>query len=90
MSQKEILEESLNGELSTGESTELVRLKAIEGTPFKMLFKNGMFYVCWGKYLLTDGHAKEEDALAFASWENWEFILNVMFTVCSIIKNENS
>jgi hypothetical protein len=85
-----MLNDQLLEGLKSGESTELVDLKKIDGTPFCLLFKDGLYFVIWGKYLISDGFTDGDECLDYASWENWDFVLNVMFTVCCFVNDSKT
>lgn len=80
---KESNKDLLNGQsnvenISSSESSELVKREEVEGTPFIVVEKDSGVDIVMGRYIIKGGLRSKEEAMKAIESKRWELIMAVI------------
>lgn len=82
------LQNGTEGNHNSDSSEPLVKIEQLPGTPFKMVYQEGKYFLAIGNYRLTQPTDTDIEQYDKLESEKWDIILNLIIVVAEKIKEE--
>lgn len=72
---------SLEEPIKSGSNSQMIEKEEIAGSPFELLKENGLYYIVWGTYKLTEGTEDWTYAMNELEKEKWLITARMIFAI---------